>query len=72
MMIGIQTAINSAKGYSDEVRDPPKDFYLKYDFELIPKRFGGSKHHENIHICRFVDYAPNTFSHIRKLFDVSN
>jgi|JI6StandDraft_1071083.scaffolds.fasta_scaffold60173_2 1-phosphatidylinositol-4-phosphate 5-kinase len=37
----------------------------------MPKRFGGDKHQTH-NICRFMDYAPNTFNRIRRLFGISN
>jgi len=67
MMIGVQTAVKSLGNYSEA-----DDFKLKYYFELMPKRFGGDKHHNTTSICRFMDYAPNTFHCIRRLFGVSN
>lgn len=66
MMIGVQTAVKSL-GNQHET----DDFKLKYYFELMPKRFGGDKQQNN-NICRFMDYAPNTFHRIRRLFGISN
>jgi 1-phosphatidylinositol-4-phosphate 5-kinase len=68
MMIGIQMAIKSIQGYTG----PPADFRLKYYFELIPKRFAGDKLRNNVAICKFTDYAPNTFSYIRRQFGITN
>lgn len=41
MMIGIQMAVRSVKGYQEMIYEEPKDFKLQYYFELIPRRFGG-------------------------------
>jgi 1-phosphatidylinositol-4-phosphate 5-kinase len=40
MMIGIQMAVRSVKGFQEMIYEEPKDFALKYYFELIPRRFG--------------------------------
>ena len=36
----------------------------------MPRRFGGEDNFAKI--CKFTDYAPNTFNHIRKLFGIDN
>ena len=51
-------------------QEQPEDFDLKYNFELIPRRFGSEKHTSRI--CHFTDFAPNTFNHIRKIFNIDN
>lgn len=52
------------------IYEEPQDFKLKYYFELVPRRFGGEDNFGKI--CKFTDYAPNTFNHIRKLFNIDN
>jgi 1-phosphatidylinositol-4-phosphate 5-kinase len=70
MMIGIQMAVRSVKGLQEIICEEPKDFNLKYCFELIPRRFGDDNNHATIY--SFTDYAPNTFNHIRKIFKIDN
>ena len=70
MMIGIQMAVRSIKGLQEIICEEPKDFGLKYCFELIPRRFGDDKFTPTIY--SFTDYAPNTFNHIRKIFKIDN
>ena len=70
MMIGIQMAIRSVRGYQEMIYEEPRDFHLKYYFELVPRRFGGEDYISRI--CSFTDYAPNTFNHIRKIFKIDN
>ena len=41
MMIGIQMAVRSVRGFQEMICEEPKDFELKYYFELVPRRFGG-------------------------------
>lgn len=72
MMIGIQMAVRSVKGYQQMIYEQPKDFKLKYYFELVPRRFGGEENKNLQNICKFTDYAPNTFNHIRKIFNIDN
>lgn len=50
--------------------EQPKDFNLRYYFELVPRRFGDDNIISTIY--SFTDYAPNTFNHIRRLFDIDN
>ena len=38
----------------------------------MPRRFGGDRYLNEIQICKFTDYAPNTFNHIRKIFKIDN
>ena len=40
MMIGIQMAVTSVRGYQEMIYDEPKDFNLKYYFELASRKFG--------------------------------
>jgi 1-phosphatidylinositol-4-phosphate 5-kinase len=40
MMIGIQMAVRSVRGFQEMIYEEPKDFGLKYYFELVPRRFG--------------------------------
>jgi 1-phosphatidylinositol-4-phosphate 5-kinase len=40
MMIGIQMAVRSVRGFQEMICEQPKDFGLKYYFELVPRRFG--------------------------------
>ncbi|CAD8212359.1 unnamed protein product [Paramecium octaurelia] len=69
MMIGIQMAVKSVNALSDyEVT--LKDFKLKYYFELMPKRTGNEK--ATFKVCKFFDYAPQVFNHIRKMFFIDN
>ncbi|CAD8049461.1 unnamed protein product [Paramecium sonneborni] len=69
MMIGIQMAVKSVNALSDyEVN--LKDFKLKYYFELMPKRTGNEK--ATFKVCKFFDYAPQVFNHIRKMFFIDN
>ena len=70
MMIGIQMAVRSVRGYQEMIYEEPKDFNLKYYFELVPRRFGNVK--GSSQICSFTDYAPQTFNHIRKTFNIDN
>ena len=70
MMIGIQMAVRSVRGYQEMIYEEPRDFHLKYYFELVPRRFGGEDYVSRI--CSFTDYAPNTFNHIRKIFKIDN
>jgi 1-phosphatidylinositol-4-phosphate 5-kinase len=70
MMIGIQMAVRSVRGYQEMIYEEPKDFELKYYFELVPRRFGGEEYQSTIY--SFTDYAPNTFNHIRKIFKIDN
>lgn len=70
MMIGIQMAVRSVRGYQEMIYEEAADFNLKYYFELVPRRFGGEKYISRI--CSFTDYAPNTFNHIRKMFNIDN
>jgi 1-phosphatidylinositol-4-phosphate 5-kinase len=70
MMIGIQMAVRSVKGFQEMIYEEPKDFGLKYYFELVPRRFGNEEYKSTIY--SFTDYAPNTFNHIRKLFKIDN
>ena len=72
MMIGLQMAVRSVKSYDEMVNEEPLDFGLKYYFELIPRRFGGDRYLNKVQICKFTDYAPNTFNHIRKIFKIDN
>jgi 1-phosphatidylinositol-4-phosphate 5-kinase len=68
MMIGIQTAVKSslmAYKYGLNIID---DCDKKYYFELIPRRFGAQN---STKICKFVDYAPIIFKHIRHLFGIN-
>ena len=69
MMIGIQMAVRSIKGLQEIIMEEPKDFSLKYCFELIPRRFGDDS---NSTVYSFTDYAPTTFNHIRKTFKIDN
>ena len=69
-MIGIQMAVRSIKGLQEIICDEPKDFGLKYCFELVPRRFGDDNFKSQIYA--FTDYAPNTFNHIRKIFKIDN
>lgn len=55
MMIGIQMAVKSVNAAEDLIINP-RDFQLKYYFELLPRRTGSDK--ETIKICKFFDYAP--------------
>jgi 1-phosphatidylinositol-4-phosphate 5-kinase len=41
MMLGIQMAVRSVKGFQEMIYEEPQDFKLKYYFELVPRRFGG-------------------------------
>ena len=43
---------------------------MRYYFELIPRRFGDEEFKSTIY--SFTDYAPNTFNHIRRLFQIDN
>lgn len=52
------------------IYEEPRDFELKYYFELVPRRFGGEQYQSTIY--SFTDYAPNTFNHIRKIFNIDN
>lgn len=70
MMIGIQMAVRSVRGYQQMIYEEPRDFDLKYYFQLVPRRFGDTKVLSRI--CSFTDYAPNTFNHIRKVFNIDN
>ena len=70
MMIGIQMAVRSVRGYQEMIYEEPRDFQLKYYFELVPRRFGGEDYISRI--CSFTDYAPNTFNRIRKIFKIDN
>jgi 1-phosphatidylinositol-4-phosphate 5-kinase len=70
MMIGIQMAVRSVKGFQEMIYEEPKDFDLKYYFELIPRRFGNEEYNSTIY--SFTDYAPHTFNHIRKIFKIDN
>ncbi len=70
MMIGIQLAVRSVRGYQEMIYEEPRDFNLKYYFELVPRRFGDSAALSRI--CSFTDYAPNTFNHIRRIFNIDN
>lgn len=70
MMIGIQMAVRSVKGLQQMIYEQPKDFGLKYYFEIIPRKFGDENYNSTIY--SFTDYAPNTFNHIRKIFKINN
>ncbi len=70
MMIGIQMAVRSIKGLQEIICEEPKDFGLKYYFELIPRKFGNENYNSTVY--SFTDYAPNTFNHIRKIFKIDN
>lgn len=62
-------AVKSVNALSDyEVN--LKDFKLKYYFELMPKRTGNEK--ATFKVCKFFDYAPQVFNHIRKMFYIDN
>lgn len=37
---------------------------------MVPRRFGGEQYQSTIY--SFTDYAPNTFNHIRKIFNIDN
>jgi 1-phosphatidylinositol-4-phosphate 5-kinase len=52
------------------IYEEPKDFGLKYYFEIIPRKFGDENYKSTIY--SFTDYAPNTFNHIRKIFKIDN
>lgn len=68
MMIGIEMSVKAAS-YEEVEGQPPIDFYQKYFFELIPRRFGSEN---NPKILKFIDYAPQTFSSIRRMFGITN
>lgn len=70
MMIGIQMAVRSVRGFQEMIYEEPKDFNLKYYFELIPRRFGDEEYASTIY--SFTDYAPQTFNHIRQAFGIDN
>jgi 1-phosphatidylinositol-4-phosphate 5-kinase len=55
MMIGIQMAVKSVNAV-EELSVQPRDFSLKYYFELLPRRVGNDK--STMKICKFFDYAP--------------
>ena len=61
--------MRSVTGFDKINMQAPTDFAMKYFFELTPRRFGGDK---GIKSYKFVDYAPNTFNHIRRAFGVNN
>ena len=68
MMIGIKKAVDSVLDYS-EVR--PEDFKIISKFYIVPWAVLNDK--ENMgkfKNCKFIDYAPQVFSNIRKLFKV--
>jgi 1-phosphatidylinositol-4-phosphate 5-kinase len=56
MMIGIQMSVRTEFAAEDLIINP-RDFSLKYYFELVPKRTGQDKK-ETFKICKFHDYAP--------------
>lgn len=68
MMIGIQTAVKSSLLAEQSMVQLGGDWDKKYHFELLPRRFGGTS---SAKVCKFVDYAPITFKHIRKLFGIN-
>lgn len=69
MMIGIQMAVKSVNAVQ-EFDVSERDFRLKFYFELMPKRSG----HEHIQpkICKFYDYAPSVFNHLRKMYRIES
>lgn len=68
MMIGIQMAVKSVLLVDASLSQFEGDWDKKYHFELLPRRFGSSN---TAKVCKFVDYAPITFKHIRKLFGIN-
>ena len=53
MMIGIQMAVRSVRGYQEMIYEEPRDFELKYYFELVPSRFGGEQYQSTIYFYLF-------------------
>ena len=83
MMLGIQMAAKSVV-WVKEYSLSPKDFTLKFSYELIPRyfpyiykvtnnnfirRIKNSK--DTTKICKFFDYAPYAFHEIRNLFGIN-
>ena len=56
MMLGIRMAVKSVFMEND-YKITPKDFKVKFYFELLPKRTGNEK--STLKICKFFDYAPH-------------
>jgi 1-phosphatidylinositol-4-phosphate 5-kinase len=54
----------------EELSVEPRDFQLKYYFELLPRRVGNDK--STMKICKFFDYAPQVFNSIRKIYGIEN
>ncbi|CAD8068511.1 unnamed protein product [Paramecium primaurelia] len=69
MMIGIQMAVSSIN-IADDYEVGPKDFKLKYYFELLPRRAQGDK--SSFKVCQFFDYAPRVFNSIRTIYGIDN
>ncbi|CAK85945.1 unnamed protein product (macronuclear) [Paramecium tetraurelia] len=69
MMIGIQMAVSSIN-VADDYEVGPKDFKLKYYFELLPRRAQGDK--SSFKVCQFFDYAPRVFNSIRTIYGIDN
>lgn len=53
---------------SEDNQVNPRDFELKYYFEILPRRLKSGK---NEKIYKFKDYAPKVFFEIRKDFKVN-